>query len=249
MNRMTRGVASLGLALAAFAWADDAPLADAGAQQVEVTGTRDPELKSYRHMLAGLDAFEKHHSLAPKADLRFLLRPQQPDVSLEGIRLSITGKDTDIDLPVDAQGMFSLPRSQPAADEDAAMVVNRKKGSFRWAPSVHSPGVPEGARRLGDLRLECEVRWGVEYEELPFMMRNLFRLAGGPCNSSHISVNFPAPPGAESFTMLRGDKMLTKPVVKDKAGRAFFTPPLDDDWWPDDQMVVFNRKADDKAGT
>lgn len=37
------------------------------------------------------------------------------------------------------------------------MLTNRKAGSFAWAPDVRKPGLPPNTRRLGDLRLECQV--------------------------------------------------------------------------------------------
>ena len=52
----------------------DAP-ADTG-QSIHVNRIRNPELKSYRVMAAGLDAFDDHHALAPKArEVRFQLIP------------------------------------------------------------------------------------------------------------------------------------------------------------------------------
>jgi hypothetical protein len=43
-------------------------------QSVSVKAMKDPEIKAYRSMVAGLDAFDKHHDLAPDAPaLRFVL--------------------------------------------------------------------------------------------------------------------------------------------------------------------------------
>ena len=49
----------------------DAP-ADTG-QSIHVNSIRNPELKSYRVMTAGLDAFDEYHALAPKAREAFVL--------------------------------------------------------------------------------------------------------------------------------------------------------------------------------
>ena len=66
-----RAVVALVLVLSGPAWAQvTAP--DAGTEtKVEVSGVKDPELRPYRIMSRGLDAFDKHHGLAPSASLRF----------------------------------------------------------------------------------------------------------------------------------------------------------------------------------
>lgn len=45
---------------------------------VDVQGTRDPDLRPYRTMLKGLDAYADHQRLAPGAPLRFMLFPATP---------------------------------------------------------------------------------------------------------------------------------------------------------------------------
>jgi hypothetical protein len=50
-----------------------------------------------------------------------------------------------------------LPRSPQAIAEDAVVTPNRRKQTMTWRSEVRTPGLPPGTRRLGDLRLECEV--------------------------------------------------------------------------------------------
>jgi hypothetical protein len=45
---------------------------------VQISATRDPELKSYRQLLKGLNAYESHLAKAPDSVFRFLLIPQKP---------------------------------------------------------------------------------------------------------------------------------------------------------------------------
>jgi hypothetical protein len=52
---------------------------------------------------------------------------------------------------------FTLQRDGRLLDENAQVTPNRASGSMTWRAEVRSPGVPPGMRRLGDLRLECEV--------------------------------------------------------------------------------------------
>lgn len=136
------------------------PAAGAAAQDapsVTVAATRDPVDKSYRKMLAGMDIFERNHALAPQATLRFQLLPRQPGTRLDGITLRVAGDSVSLPVPVAPDHTFTLERNAEAARQDAALVASRKTSTLTWRAQVRSPGVPDGMRRLGDLRLECLV--------------------------------------------------------------------------------------------
>ncbi|WP_207221267.1 hypothetical protein [Pseudoduganella lutea] len=130
---------------------------------VAVTATRDPVDKSYRRMLRGMDRFAREApALAPDASLRFRLLPRLPETRMEGIEMKVVGDTLALPVPVGADNGFTLDRNERAWREDAALVANRRTASMTWRADVRSPGVPEGMRRLGDLRLECRV--GMEAE-------------------------------------------------------------------------------------
>lgn len=125
---------------------------------VAVTSTRDPVDKSYRRMLRGMDRFARDApALAPGAALRFRLLPRLAGTRMDGIELKVVGDTLSLPVPVDADNGFTLARDERAWREDAALVANRRTASMTWRADVRSPGVPEGMRRLGDLRLECLV--------------------------------------------------------------------------------------------
>jgi hypothetical protein len=115
------------------------------AQQVAVAGSKDPDWKPYRKMLDGPDAFSRYHSLAPKAELKFILRPQQPNLALADLQLRIVGDNVSIDVPIADDATFSVPRDEAAARDDADFRLNSKKGLFRWRPDIHTPRLPAGA--------------------------------------------------------------------------------------------------------
>lgn len=212
-----------------------------GGETVTVSGTKDPEFKSYRQMLAGLDAFEQHHQLAPASSPRFVLRPQQADAGVYGVTLRIAGNETSINVPLAADGTFSLPRNQALASEDnVELLLNRKKGLYRWRPDVRSPDVPDNARRLGDLRLECEMRWAVEKNDLNFVTRTLFRTMGGPCQSVNVFVLYPAPEKLIGAILVSGKRRESLSADRLVRNGIFFAPPLHDRSWPDDTIVEFN---------
>ena len=124
---------------------------------VSVSGMRDTVDKSYRKMLEGMDLFEKLHAMAPSAQLRFKLLPRLQDTDMSDIVLKIVGDSISMPVPVAADHTFELQRRDKALAEDAAVIPNRKAGSMTWRTDIRTPGLPPNTRRLGDLRLECQV--------------------------------------------------------------------------------------------
>jgi hypothetical protein len=136
---------------------------------IHVKALRNPEIRKYKAILAGLDTFEKYHALAPKVpELRFRLQPrrgagvpEQPVVRIEGRH------DFVMPLALDATNRFSVPRSEAALDAAGELVLNQKRRFYQIMPEVRTPGLPDNVRRLGDLRLECKVMIDIAKEEIP----------------------------------------------------------------------------------
>ena len=131
--------------------------AEAPVPVIEVQGLTDPDAHSYRKMVRGMDAFEKYRRLAPAGQLRYRLIPRLPGVRAEGVTVTVQGAHVTLPVPLDADLAFTLPRDAQAWDDWARVVTNRKDRSFAWTPDVRTPGLPANVRRLGDLRLECEI--------------------------------------------------------------------------------------------
>jgi hypothetical protein len=127
------------------------------APDVVVTAVRDPVKKSYRKMLDGAALFEKKRQLAPAAQLRFKLIPRTPDTPMAGIELEVAADSVAIPLKVAPDQTFTIERDRTALKENAQVMPNRRAGTMTWRADVRSPGLPPDTRRLGDLRLECEV--------------------------------------------------------------------------------------------
>lgn len=210
-------------------------------QLVNVQGTRDPDLRPYRTMLKGLDAYADHQRLAPGAPLRFMLIPATPQARLDGVTLHLSADNLSIPVPLAADGGFTLTRDKTAYDANADLVSNKKRDTLRWRADIHTPGLPQNVRRLGDLRLECEIRWAVEQDDLPFVRRNLFRLAGGPCHSSLIHVPFPVFRKLLAVQARSGERTLDIRVTED---RQRYVPPLHDLSWDDNTLLTLTY-ADD----
>lgn len=239
--------AALAVALAAQAWADPAA---AEPQTVEIKGIRNPELSRYRAMLAGMDAFESYHELAPTApEVRFRLRSQPgAGTELNDLTLRIAGDNTSINVPIDANLTFTLPRDEAAADDNADLLLNKPKSGYRWQPDIRSPNVSTNMRRLGDLRLECEVLVGVAKEELGFVFKamiNSLLLTTRWCTHEKIRLSTSVSPRKLSTATLLHDGRRVELKLSDK-GRAYY-PPLADKSYPDDTLIELEF-ADDKEG-
>lgn len=237
MQRLTIIATLLAMAAPAFAQDSTPPQAPPTAEKVEVSSIKDPELMPYRRMVRGLDAWEEKRALAPKADLRFELWTKDgKPAQAEGLQLRIAGDTVNIALPLDANGTFVLPRSQEAFDDQADLVSNRKKAEIRWRPHVRTPGVPSNARRLGDLRLECEVGVAVRREEIPLLYRAGAVAAGGLCRLPMTGYIYRAPKRLVSATVVSGERKARLPLVDEGKG---YHAPLRDKSWDDEALVVY----------
>jgi hypothetical protein len=201
---------------------------------VTVKGIRDPDWKPYSAMLKGVRRFEEKHDLAPTAELRFILVPRRPDIDMNALQLRLEGDDWSSALPLEQGNLFTLPVEQNQLQAKADLTLNRKAGSVRWLPYVRSTTTTETIRRLGDLRLACEVHWAIDRETLPFSMRTAISALGGPCNfvSKKGTYSFSEPRRIISATISFSGKTEPVPV----SGYSF-TPPLRDKGWSNDSVI------------
>jgi hypothetical protein len=196
------------------------------AQSVEINNVKNPDWKSYKTMLKGLDAFEKHHAHAPRAEHKFILKPRKQETGLSGVSLRLATDDYSRPIVLSEDGSFSLPRDPQAEAQNAELMINRKKDLFRWWPLVQSPGLVRNQRRLGDLRLECEMFWAIHYDDLPFIARNFVRALGGPCKTKKVTLGFPAEfMGLRSAVLVEGERRQT--ITIDAAKSLYFLTLFD----------------------
>ncbi len=234
---------------------------------VVVTGLRNPVAKSYRRMVAGMERFEKRHHLAPDATLRFKLLPRNRQTRMEGVTLDIEGRTFFKNLEVAPDHTFTLPRDAAALKENASVMPNRKAGTMTWRAEIRTPGLPPDTRRLGDLRLECEV--GMEarlisnYRPLLFGLVDVLAREGPEyCAREAPRYLFFAERPLWSVTLVSGARTQVLSVDRLYAGasrdpewkedlrycdcevlvdRAYFLP-LGDRSWPDDTLVRFEYR-------
>lgn len=188
-------------------------------------------------MLKGLDAFEKYHSLAPAAPLRFQLVSDTKVIAFDTVTLTLSGNNTNVPLPLTSDGTFSLPRIQAAADDNAELISNKQKGLLRWRGDIRTPNLPANTRRMGDLRLECEIGWAVNREDMAFMTRNALSAVGGLCHSTLVGLRSQAPRRLAAVSLVSGDRKSQLRI--DPANKRVFWPPLADKNWDDESLIMF----------
>lgn len=146
---------------------------DAG--KVHINAIKNPELWTYRAIVAGLDKFDEQHALAPAVPQLLFKVEARGDRAWSGDAPTarIAADDFSIALQLDEQRRFTVPRNEAAYDAKAELVLNRKKREARVVPWVRTPGLPDNRRRLGDVRLDCKVMIAIAKEEIPFWVVGL----------------------------------------------------------------------------
>ncbi|OBV41571.1 hypothetical protein [Janthinobacterium psychrotolerans] len=211
-----------------------APSGDEATSSVNIKGIRDPDWKPYSAMLKGINRFQEKHELAPAAELRFILDPRRADIDMNALQLRLESEEAGQAIPLGEKNIFTLPVEQGPLYAKADLTLNRKAGSVRWLPYIRSATATDTSRRLGDLRLTCEVHWAIDKDILPFAMRTTLSALGGPCN-------FVSQKGTYSFTeaqrIIAATISFNGKTAPVPFGGYSFTPPLRDKEWSDDSVI------------
>ncbi len=236
------------MTMAMLAFCASAAMAqEAPPKSVEVKGLKDPDMRSYRHVMAGLDVFEDDHAQAPAVPvLRFRLKPRAAtvDKSTEGITLRIEGKGDPIQVAIESDGTFTIARNQAAYDDNADLVFNRKRRQFHAFADIRTPGLPPNMRRLGDLRLECKVNMAIIKKEVPFLVRatvNSLLLTTDWCSKLAIFLSMPEPKELAKLTLTYQDRK--RELTPREIEEIMETPLMDRKAWPDDTLLELELAA------
>ena len=212
---------------------------------VHVNAIRNPELHSYRAVVAGLDKFDELHALAPNVpQLRFQVEARSGKVlGDEPLLARIAADEFSIPLSLDQDRRFTVPRSQAAYDAKAEMVLNRKKRQARFQTYVRSPGLADNQYRMGDVRLDCQVKIAIAKEEIPFWVNGLingFLLTTDWCSW----FKGETPKGGDRTWSHEGGAKLVAATLRDgersmalKTEDKRFRLPIGDSSWSNDAIV------------
>jgi hypothetical protein len=212
---------------------------------VHINALKNPELHSYRAVVAGLDKFDELHALAPAVpQLRFQIEARRDKaLGSEPLVARIAADDFSIPLAIDKDLRFAVPRSQAAYDAKAEMILNRKKREARFDTYVRTPGLTDNQYRMGDVRLDCQVKIAIAKEEMPFWvnaMINSFLLTTDWCSwfkgatpkGGDRTWSREAPARLSAATLRDGDRSLALKVE----GKSFRLP-IGDTSWSNDAVV------------
>jgi hypothetical protein len=219
--------------------------ADEPVPSVQVKGIADPEMRSYRSIVAGLDAFDAHRALAPHAALRFRMRHADgaPANAGDGLRLRLASDDGAFqeNVPVGADGLLTVARNQAAYDADATFILNQKNGRYTGHPEVRTAGLPDNVRRLGDLRLECRVTIAIVKDQMPFLAKaaiNTLMLTSDWCAKNNFNYGVMAARKDARAVLRAGERSRT---LETHGWNVM--APIGDTGWPDDGLVQFDDGA------
>lgn len=111
---------------------------------------------SYRDAYRQMVVFEKYGK--PKQLLQSTLQvvPVAPGARLDGLTLTLAGKSTSVNLPLDATGRATVPLVKSAYDENAILTLNQGDGDYAFRPRISIAVQPDGVYDATELRQACE---------------------------------------------------------------------------------------------
>jgi hypothetical protein len=201
-------------------------------------GVAKPMAWPYRFVLTAQKIFdERVAELAPGAVLTFRL--PKVDVAQKGNQVEIVKGDRHIPLPMVSGNTFALLRDSAASQGGEMVVVNRNfpKGEFNHPiVEVRSPGLADGAKRMGDLRLACAAQMGMLKAEgskvnALFTAASLFGL--DICHDMEMT-KIDDPAGHyDTVTIEDGSRHLVLPAKQSNL------PRLGDKNWSDNALITY----------
>jgi hypothetical protein len=181
----------------------------AGSSGSAAAQARAGEWVSYRDAYRVMVVFEKYGG--PKNLLQNQLEVQvrEHGASLEGVRVVLAGKGTQLNLTLDPLGRIAFPLQKAAYDANAALVLNRKGMPFAVRAQVTIAPRADGLYDIAELRAACA-------QALGFSRYIDASQRGRQC----AGVRFVFPKTAEAGARLRHPDGSEQPLVVE-AGPAF----------------------------
>ena len=163
---------------------------------VEIVAKRDAEWASYRRAYKGVSNIEALMRSRPLIQAHMQIVPRREGLSLEGLRLELTGETVTLAIPVDAIGRVTIPMLKQAFDEDAVLRLNRQKDNYRFTGRYSIREKDSGVYSAADLRAACEQMIGAQRDG-----GSRFRLMGKQC----VGVRFIYPLASEGAALTLTD--------------------------------------------
>lgn len=114
------------------------------------------EWVSYRDAYKQMVVFAKYGKPKNFLQIHYQVSPRDASASLDGLHLTLTGKNTQLNLPLDAAGRAVFPLLKAAYDDNAVLALNRKLLHYRFVPRVSIMARNDGIYESADLRAACD---------------------------------------------------------------------------------------------
>lgn len=111
---------------------------------------------SYRDAYKLMIRFEKYGKPKQLIQQHLQVVPKERNLPMSGVRLTLTGPSTDLNLPLDAAGRAVFPFLKSAYDDNARLVLNQKPGLYALRPQVSITPRADGIYEAAELRAACE---------------------------------------------------------------------------------------------
>ncbi|MDB5936804.1 MAG: hypothetical protein JWQ01_4148 [Massilia sp.] len=115
----------------------------------------DGEWASYRDAYRAMVVFEKYGGPKRLIQSHLQVMAREKGVPVDGLRLALVGKSTQLNLPLDATGRAVFPLLKAAYDENAVLVLNRKASQYVLRPRVSVLVRADGVYEASELRAAC----------------------------------------------------------------------------------------------
>lgn len=180
---------------------------------VVIASMKNPALKPYRIMAAGMDTYDEYKSLAPDAPLYFKLSQRKgkeaPAIPWQDIKMRLASDEASTYIPILDNGRFVLERNEKAYDENAELILNQRKSSFSFRPDIRTPGLAHNVYRMGDVHLNCKMEVDMAKKEAGFFLSTFvttFLMKINWCETKHQLFSFPLNDWAVSMKTINGDQ-------------------------------------------
>jgi hypothetical protein len=248
----------------ALALPASAPPPEAQLGRVEVQGEAAiaREKKTLAQLFKAEALFEKYRPLAPAAALTFKVYARTQAEGAQRLELALVTPAGRQPVTLDADGRFVIDPGWQRLDASTELRSRLADGRVTWRPDIRTPGMPEGERRLGDLRLQCRVGFGSGVARGTSWFGGLLSFSFDDCWDRDWSPSNFADRPVFAVTLVHGERRLTLSArllhgLRDDGGPSYdwgyslrermFRLPMGDTSWPDDTRVVFEAMDDPPA--
>ncbi|TFW14864.1 hypothetical protein E4L96_18685 [Massilia arenosa] len=117
---------------------------------------REGDWVSYRDAYRAMVVFEKYGKPKQFLQSTYQVIPKDKTAPTEGLKLTLNGKSTQLNLPLDAAGRTVFPLLKAAYDENAELTLNHNVAQYQFRQRISIVTRADGVYEAADLRAACE---------------------------------------------------------------------------------------------